>query len=52
MLVGYRPYPMLREALLHVAKLEPARNTKDAAAFREFWGNVVPREAAESMEVG
>jgi len=50
-IVGYRPYPMMREALAHLAPdLAPARAATDIAAYVSAWGSLTAREIAEAFD--
>ncbi len=50
-IVGYRPYPMMREALAHLAPdLAPARAATDIAAYVSAWGSLTAREVAEAFD--
>jgi predicted DsbA family dithiol-disulfide isomerase len=51
LLVGYRPYAVLRRALAHLAPgLEPARRATDVGAYAAFWGGATEREVAEALD--
>ncbi|GAA5532180.1 DsbA family protein [Deinococcus aluminii] len=49
-LVGYRPYPALLDALLRVAPDVPRRQVPDAQAYAAYWGSVLPAELAEALK--
>lgn len=49
-MVGYRPYPQLVQALDHVAPgIAPVRKARDAADYEDFWGRMMPREIHEAL---
>jgi predicted DsbA family dithiol-disulfide isomerase len=49
LLVGYRPYPVLREALAAVAPgLKPSRTAADPVAYALHWGSITAAEVAEA----
>lgn len=48
MLVGYRPYPALRNAVMHISPaLEQQRTADDLLAYIAYWNYLTTREAAE-----
>ncbi len=50
-IVGYRPYPVMREALAHLAPdLAPVRAATDIAAYVSTWGSLTAREVAEAFD--
>ena len=50
-IVGYRPYEALEEALRQVAPdVEPVRAVPDVETYAAFWGGVTDRELAELGE--
>jgi putative protein-disulfide isomerase len=50
LLVGYRPYPVLREALAAVAPdLSPSRTASDPVAYALHWGSITAAEVAEAV---
>jgi putative protein-disulfide isomerase len=50
LLVGYRPYPVFREALAAVAPdLEPSRTASDPVAYALHWGSITAAEVAEAV---
>lgn len=50
LLVGYRPYPVFREALAAVAPdLEPVRTAADPVAYARYWGSITAAEVAEAV---
>lgn len=50
LLVGYRPYDVLRRALHHLAPdLEPVRTATSSAAYAAFWGGATDRELDEVL---
>jgi predicted DsbA family dithiol-disulfide isomerase len=49
-LTGYRPYPVLLEAMKQIAPgLKKVRECTDAEAYRKFWSSVTEREISEAM---
>jgi protein-disulfide isomerase-like protein with CxxC motif len=51
LLVGYRPYAILRAALERLApQIRPVRKLGDRAEYQAYWGNVLERELAEAMQ--
>jgi predicted DsbA family dithiol-disulfide isomerase len=53
LLIGYRPYAALYNALMHVAPtLQPVRQERTIAAYVAFWERVTVREIAEAFELG
>jgi predicted DsbA family dithiol-disulfide isomerase len=49
-LVGYRPYPVFREALAAVApELAPVRTADDPLAYVCHWGSITAAEVAEAL---
>jgi putative protein-disulfide isomerase len=51
LIVGYRPYPVLREALAAVAPgLAPVRTAADPVAYARHWGSITAAEVAEATE--
>jgi predicted DsbA family dithiol-disulfide isomerase len=49
LLMGYRPYPVFREALAAVAPdLEPSRTAADPVAYALHWGSITAAEVAEA----
>lgn len=51
-IVGYRPYQALREALAHVAPtITPVRSTKDLDAYVACWRRITARELAEALDL-
>jgi predicted DsbA family dithiol-disulfide isomerase len=51
LLVGYRPYGVLRRALDHlVPGLEPERRAPCPGAYAAFWGGATEREVAEALD--
>ncbi len=51
LLVGHRPYAVLRRALEHlVPGLEPERRAPCPGAYAAFWGGVTGREVAEALD--
>lgn len=49
-LTGYRPYPVLLDALKVVApELEPSQRNADPEKFKAYWGELTPRELQEIM---
>lgn len=51
-IVGYRPYAVLGEALAAVApELTPLRRARDAADYARHWGSATAREVAEALDV-
>ena len=51
LVVGYRPYPVFREALAAVAPdLEPARTATDPVAYALHWGSITAAEVAAAVE--
>jgi putative protein-disulfide isomerase len=53
LLVGYRPYPVLREAMAAVAPgLEPSRTAADPVAYALHWGSITAAEVAEATGRG
>jgi putative protein-disulfide isomerase len=50
LLVGYRPYPVFREALAAVAPdLSPSRTASDPVAYALHWGSITAAEVAEAV---
>jgi putative protein-disulfide isomerase len=50
LVVGYRPYPVFREALAAVAPgLEPSRTAADPVAYALHWGSITAAEVAEGL---
>jgi putative protein-disulfide isomerase len=50
LVVGYRPYPVLREALAAVAPgLAPVRTATDPVAYARHWGSITAAEVAEAL---
>ncbi len=50
LIVGYRPYPVLREALAAVAPgLAPVRTAADPVAYARHWGSITAAEVAEAL---
>jgi predicted DsbA family dithiol-disulfide isomerase len=50
MLTGYRPYPVLVEALKQVApNMQPAVEKIDVEGYKHFWGNLTQREIEEIL---
>lgn len=50
LLVGYRPYDVLRRALQHLSPgIKPERCATDADAYAAFWGGATEREVAEAL---
>lgn len=49
LLVGYRPYDVLRRALDHLG-LEPERQAPCPGAYAAFWGGATEREIAEALD--
>ncbi len=50
LLVGYRPYPVFREALGAVApELAPSRTAADPVAYALHWGSITAAEVAEAI---
>lgn len=50
LLVGYRPYTVLRAALEHLMPgLAPARRVTDVSEYAAYWGDLTPRELAEAQ---
>lgn len=50
MLVGYRPYSVLLDALSAVApELKPVRHAPDAQAYTSFWGRATEREISVAL---
>ncbi len=50
-IVGYRPYEVLRAALASIAPdLQPVRATVDAVTYIKHWGSATAREVAEATE--
>lgn len=48
LIVGYRPYPMLREALSHLTpELQPVRTVQDRRDYAAYWGRITDHELAE-----
>lgn len=48
--VGYRPYEALVSTVQKVVpELESARQLRDAAEYRQFWGGATDREVAEAL---
>ena len=53
LMVGYRPYAMLRAALRHLAPmLEPAAEKADADTYRNYWGSITSRELTDWLREG
>ena len=51
MLVGYRPYTVLRQALTHfMPELEPVRHASNGVEYINYWGRATAREVAEALE--
>lgn len=51
-IVGYRPYAVLCEALAAVApELTSLRQARDAAAYARYWSSVTAREVAEALGI-
>lgn len=51
LMVGYRPYNVLRDAIAEIAPdLEPQRSLQDAIAYATDWGSITAREVAEAIE--
>ena len=50
LLVGYRPYPVFREALAAVAPdLSPSRTASNPVAYALHWGSITAAEVAEAV---
>ncbi|WP_276496228.1 DsbA family protein [Pontibacter litorisediminis] len=50
MIVGYRPYEALEQALHQVApELEPIQHTTDELEYRRYWGSIIKRELQEVL---
>lgn len=50
MIVGYRPYQALEEALQQVLPgLEPIQHTTDELEYRRYWGSITERELKEVL---
>ncbi|MER2999205.1 DsbA family protein [Pontibacter populi] len=50
MVVGYRTYEALQQALLQVVPdLQPIQHTTDEMEYRRFWGNTTEREMKEAL---
>ncbi|WP_224994705.1 DsbA family protein [Cesiribacter sp. SM1] len=50
MIVGYRPYHVLQDALRQVAPgLRPVQEADGAAVYRNFWGSTTEREIEEAL---
>ncbi len=48
-IVGYRPYSVLLDAIKQVApQLEPSQKSPTAEVYRNYWGNVTERELDEA----
>lgn len=53
MIVGYRSYKVLREALAQVApEGGPLRVARDARDYAAYWGSITAREVAEALGMG
>ncbi|WP_299700579.1 DsbA family protein [uncultured Pontibacter sp.] len=51
MIVGYRPYEALQQALKQVApELQPIQHTTDEMEYRRYWGSVTEREVKEALQ--
>ena len=49
-IVGYRPYAVLREALAAVGpELTPVRRAQDAASYIRHWGSATAQDVAEAL---
>lgn len=50
MIIGYRPYEALEQALLQVAPgLQPIQHTTDEMEYRRYWGSATEREVNEAL---
>jgi predicted DsbA family dithiol-disulfide isomerase len=48
MITGYRPYPVLLDAIKQISPLiEPGNELKSLEAYKEYWGNLTQREIDE-----
>ena len=49
-IVGYRPYEVLLEALKQVApKMKPTQKASEPEEYRNYWGSVTERELEEAL---
>lgn len=49
-IVGYRPYSVLLDALSRVAPdLKPVQQASDAQVYQNYWGSITDREIAEAL---
>jgi putative protein-disulfide isomerase len=52
MIVGYRPYAVLCEALAAVGpELAPVRRAQDAANYARYWGSATDQDVAEALDL-
>jgi len=52
LIVGYRPYAVLRKALMHIAPaLQVVRPQRTVVEYVAFWGRVTVREVAEAFDL-
>jgi len=52
LIVGYRPYAVLRKALMHIAPaLQAVRQQRTVVEYATFWGRVTVREVAEAFDL-
>lgn len=52
LLVGYRPYQVLCDAIAHVApESTPIRSATDVIAYASYWGRITAREVAQALDL-
>ncbi|MEB3827692.1 DsbA family protein [Phormidium sp. CCY1219] len=52
LLVGFRPYKVLRDAIAHISpETEPQRSATDAIAYTTYWGRITAPELAEALNL-
>lgn len=52
LLIGYRPYQVLREAIAHIApEMHPVRSVTDVVAYASYWQRITAKEVAAALDL-